>query len=167
MFSLKQSLFSPEVRSFVLDNGITVNLGDLVSFSTQVAGVVSNDNADVVGKRVLGILVGVVKRNGEVVSGIEYPFTTPSTNTSTEQYQAQVLMLHQGDVVEGNFDADLGTTDGSDKPGVYFDLVDAGRVAENSAALPEATGTPKQFLSLGKTDTRKALLKVVKVIGEF
>lgn len=150
-------MYSTQTAHALLDNQLTVKVGDvIIPLSNGSTNIVTNDTSVVTGdKYVLGVVVGFCKENGEVIgTGINpantpAQLTTPSDNTDNAKYHAVYIPITAEMEFEGELDATAGTTTGSDKPYVYFNLVDAGTIDESSVVPHDDTTAPLQVLSLG------------------
>lgn len=161
---------------YLLKSSATFSVGEFVAFSTSTAGVLDNANAAVAGTiYVCGLLEKITDKDGNpLLDSSGSPLTSVNTPVSNSTYYGVIIPTYNYYTFEVPADATLGTTTGSDKPGVYFDLASSTRVAENSVVLPAGTGAPKQLLSLGPavdkttggTSSNTLLVKFVKSIWQ-
>ena len=152
MFQLRQDVYHAQTRHALLDNNITVKVGDLIK-PTNYGDVVTNSiNA---GDYVLGVVVGFCKKNGEVIGQGQNPSITPNqlitttTNTANEQYHAVYIPITPEMEFRITLDDKAGTTPLSDKAFVWFSFADASTLAENSVIAANATGAPLDVFSYG------------------
>lgn len=153
MFKLRADVYQVQTRRALLDNGITVQVGDVIA-PTSSGDIVSNATALVAGdKYPLGVVIGFSKKNGEVIGQGQDPsltpnqLTTPANNTTTTQYYAVYIPITPDMEFSATLDAPAGTTTGSDKAFMYFNLADCRTINESSVAAP--TGSPLQVVSMG------------------
>jgi len=173
MIAVKQQGYREfQLGPYLLDSSITVYVNDAVAFSdsTTTAGTLTNDTTKVAGTSyVVGTVTQIVNKDGNpflASDGTELKsVTTPSSNTT---YYAMIVPAMKGLLMEFDVDATLGTTTGSDKPGGYFDLVDARTISESSYVAAGATDSPKQVFSLGPSiDPTTGAASTNKIIGFF
>jgi len=158
MFKPLVDMYSTQTAHALLDDGLTVKVGDVI-IPLSTAGstnIVTNDTDAVTGdKYVLGVVVGFCKENGEVIGIGINPANTPAQlttaddNTTNAKYHAVYIPITAEMEFEGELDAAAGTTTGSDKSYVYFNLVDAGKIDESSVVSHDDKTAPLQVLSLG------------------
>lgn len=172
-FKLRSDTYNLQTRRALLDNGLTVRVGDVVIPLASDPSVVTNATTAVAGdKYVLGVVVGFSKANGEVIGTGADPsqtpaqLVTPANNTTVEKYHAVYIPIRHEQEWLADVSATPGTTTGSDKPFTYFNLLNAGTIDESSVLLPEATGVPLQVLSLGVASENpgKLVVKFAKAL---
>jgi len=111
-----------------------------------------------------GILLGFKKADGSPVTdngaGGDFvdTYTTPASNTVVARVDVSKTSLYSAPL-----DAAAGTTTGSDKAGVNFDLVSASDTLDESSVV--AAGTTASFNSLGldpdvKAQTNAVIVKI-------
>lgn len=158
MFKPLVDMYSTQTAHALLDDGLTVKVGDVITpLSTPgETNIVTNDDSAVTGdKYVLGVVVGFCKENGEVIgTGINpantpAQLTTPIDNIDNAKYHAVYIPITAEMEFEGELNAAAGTTTGSDKPYVYFNLADAGTIDESTVLSYDDPSAPLQVLSLG------------------
>ena len=173
MISVKQQGYREfQLGPYLLGSSLTVNVGDAVAFSdsASTAGTLTNATAKVAGTAyVVGVVTKIVDKDGNPLlasDGTELKSVTTSASNTT--YYAMIVPAMKGFLMEFDVNATLGTTTGSNKPGGYFDLADAGKIAEDSYVASGATGSPKQVYSLGPSvDPTTGAVSTNKIIGFF
>jgi hypothetical protein len=152
MFKLRQDVYHAQTRHALLDNDITVQVGDLIK-PTNDGDIVTNSINS--GDYVLGVVVGFCKKNGEVIGQGQDPSITPNqlttsaTNTANEQYHAVYVPITPEMEFSITLDDKAGTTTLSDKAFVWFNFADARTLAENSVVAANGTGVPLDVFSYG------------------
>lgn len=136
---------------YLLDSSKTFTVGEFVAFSTSTAGVLDNANSAVAGTdHVCGLLEAIVDKHGNpMVDSNGQTLTSVTTGSGNTIYYGLIIPVLPDYTFEVPANAALGTTTGSDKPGVYFNLASSTQIAENSVVLPAGTGAPKQVISVG------------------
>lgn len=157
-----------ETKRYIINNSLTVKVGDAVIPLTTAATAAIVTNASVAGatQPLLGVVMGFSYFNGQVVGqGID-PSTTPvqyvtaSNNTTVAQVCAVVLPFKKVDEV---FIIDLnqaaGTTTGSDKANNYFTLLagSANTLDETTVKVYSDGSAPYQVYSLGVVPNSSSL----------
>lgn len=159
MFKLRQDDYEVQTRRILLDNTLTVKIGDLiVPLNDSSAATNATGNVIAGGSGFpIGLVVGFCGPQGQVISTGTSPANTPgqlvttSTNTSPvgNMYQAMYIPLS----IDMEFSATLSntaaTTAGSGSPFVFFNLSDCRTVDETSVVTWGAPTAPLQILSLG------------------
>lgn len=127
---------APILRREILANSITTTVGDAVIFDTDgfvalgvagggLLGVVENIGTDEgVGLNTTGVA-------GAAMGSFAGTFLTASDNETVAKNKAEIdISIHS--LWQGEADAALATTSGSDQAGVYFDLIDEDSIDESS-----------------------------------
>jgi hypothetical protein len=153
MLQLRQDVYHVQTRHALLDNSITVKVGDLIRPTTD-GDIVTN--ASVAGDvYVLGLVVGFCKSNEEVISQGQDPsytpnqLTTAADNTTVAKYHAVYIPITPEMEFRMTLDDVAGTTPLSDKAFVWFNLADCRTVNEASVVNVTDTSVPLQVFSLG------------------
>ncbi len=165
MIKLRQDVYHAQTRRSLLDGGITVQVGQVITPLTTTSGVVSNAacTGDVY---VYGLVVGFSGPNGEVISGGQASVgtSTPAqiTTIASNQSAAYTGQLTGGQLCavyvpispemefSGTLSLVAGTTQAySGLAFNFYDLSDAGTVSE-ATVLQYAAGlsSPKQVMSV-------------------
>jgi hypothetical protein len=155
-FKLRQDVYHVQTRRALLNNSLTVQVGDVV-IPLGASSTVTNATAAVAGATfyVLGVVTGFSQKNGEVVSQGQNPATTPSqvVTASDNTTNAQVYAMYVPITPEMEFSALLSatatTTAGSDQAFAWFNLTDARTVNEASVVAATAGATVGQVFSFG------------------
>jgi hypothetical protein len=151
--STKQVLLAPST---------TFSVGQAVAWS-GLNGYVTNAVATLNNGVVYGVIVGIVDSQGNPIldsNGKEVTsVTTPASNST---YYAKVILVTPELVWEMDVNATLGTTTGSDKSGVRFNLADAGTVNESTVS-----GTTGIVLSEGPAQASDGTISTNKIQGRF
>ncbi len=158
MFKPLVDFLTTQTQHALLNNSLTVKVGDVI-IPLSTAGsthIVTNDTTAVVGNKYpLGVVIGFCDEQGRVIGQGQNPANTPNQlatavdNTTADKYHAVFYPLTEDMELEGELDNDAGTTTGSDKPYVYFNLKDAGTIDESSVKPHDDSSAPLQVLSLG------------------
>ncbi len=169
MIKLRQDVYHAQTRRGLLNNSLTVKVGDVIIPVAATSGVITNATAAVAGTGLfpLGVVVGFSGPNGEVVGQGQSSVgtTTPAqvvtaANNVTAAYTGQtsggqIYAVYVPITEEMEFSMDLsgvaGTTQAySALAYVWFNLSDAATVDETSV-VQYGTGqtTPLQVFSLG------------------
>jgi len=173
MIKVKQQGYREfQLGPYLLGSSLTVSVGDAVAFSdsASTAGTLTNETTKVAGTGyVVGVVTQIVDKAGNPLlapNGAELKsVTTPSGNTT---YYAMIVPAMKGFLMEFDVNGTLGTTVGSNQPGGYFDLADAGTVSETSYVPSGALGSPKQVYSLGPAvNPSTGAASTNKIIGFF
>lgn len=158
-----------ETRQILIDDSVTMTLGDAVAINTTGAlGVVA------VGERVLGVVTGFVDKNGlplnaQHVTGSDFTqsgtagrigsetVVTASDNTTDSQIQA-VVIVDPSQEYYNDADEDLDLTDDYQ----YFDTVSAGDQIDASTV-----STTGQFLCVDRdpdndSDASKGIFRIAE-----
>ena len=155
-FRLRQDVYTVQTRKALLNNSLTVKVGDFVVPLTGSGSILTNDTALVAGdKYPIGLVVGFAKKNGEVIgqgtaqtaANTPAQLITAADNTTVDLYQAFYVPITEDMQMLGRLDAVAGTTALSDKDFVYFNCVSASAIDESSV-VDYASG-PLQLLSEG------------------
>jgi len=152
MFKLRQDVYHAQTRRALLDDGITVQVGDLIK-PTDAGDVVTNYINP--GDYVLGVVVGFSKKNGEVIGQGQDPSITPNklttsnTNTTVEQYYAVYIPITPEMEFSITLDDKAGTTNLSDKAFVWFYFADARTLDESSVVAALSASAPLDVFSYG------------------
>jgi hypothetical protein len=141
----------------LLDNTLTVKVGDVVKPLTGAGNTNIYTNASCTGNGVVvfGVVVGFSLLDGSVIGQGMSTATSPSqmittsTNTTVLQYCAFILPIRRDMVWIMDTSAAVGTTTGSDKPNVFFNLSDAHTVNEASIVSYDNDGSALQVFSFG------------------
>jgi len=130
------------IRSFIIKNSETITIGDYVMPSSGFVA------AATAGSRLLGVVVGIVDKNGinmdqtkESLDGTWTSSTHTYAAAADNQTDVQVRALVDVDplsVYSIEPDAAIGTTTGSNLFGYYTDLVDEDETDEDTAATTAA-----------------------------
>jgi len=155
-----------ETKRYLINNSLTVKVGDAVIplTSASTANIVTNASVAGSTQPLLGVVVGFSGANGEVVGQGQNPsltpnqYTTLSTNTTgtlaagTGGVYAVIIPFKKADevfIIDVN--ATLGTTSGSNMPNVYFNLLSgsANTLDETSVKVYSDASAPYQVYSLG------------------
>lgn len=169
-FKLREDVYSAHTSRALLNNSLTVKVGDVV-IPTGADGIVTNATGSVAGDvYVLGVVVGFSKLNGEVISTGTDPANTPaqlvtaSDNTTVDKYHAVYVPILPHMEFSATIDAAAATTAGSEDPFVFFNLVDARTLDESTVVQATSGSAPLQFFSvvLDPEDTTNKT-----VIGRF
>lgn len=154
---------------YLLDSSKTFTVGQFVAFSSSTAGVLDNANVAVGGTRyVCGLLEAIVDKDGNpLVDSNGNSLTSVATPSSNSTYYGVIIPNFEEYTFEIEANAALGTTTGSNKPGVYFDLASATQVDEASVVLPGGTGAPKQVISFGPAIEKDGSVSTNKIIAKF
>lgn len=175
MFKLRQDVREGQLRSAVLNNSLTVKVGDAI-VPLAASNAVTNATAVVAGdKYPIGIVVGFSGPNGEVISQGQNPINTPnqittaSDNLTVAKYRAVYLPITSDMEFSATLSGTAGTTAGSDTAFVWFNLSDAATLDETSVLVYTDGSAPLQVLSYGldplDTTNKTAIVKFVKFTG--
>lgn len=172
-FKLRASTYAVQSRRGLLDNSLTVKVGDVIIPLASNPSILTNASAAVAGdKYPLGVVVGFSGKNGEVIGDGADPANTPhqlvtaADNTTVAKYHAVYIPIVHEQEWLADIDAVPGTTTGSDKPFTWFNLVDARQLKEDSVLLTEHINAPLQVLSLGVSNesSSKLVVKFAKAL---
>ncbi len=136
----------------IIGNTITLTVGDAVKITPDTGGSYI-EPADATDDNVYGVLVDLVDKDGfsyktktsnfdgtytEAADGDTY--VSASDNLTVKKVQARVC-LAQGTIFSAKLDAAAGTTTGSDKIGIFFDILtsDSTSLDESSVSATKAT----------------------------
>lgn len=167
---------SETTRTILLDNSITVKVGDPIIELVATPNIATNTAATVSGATnfILGVVVGFTNANEGVISTGTDPSNFPAqiittaTNTTVNKYRARYIPSESWMVWKADLSAVAGTTTNSNLPFTYFLLSGstAGQVDETSVKLPNDLTAPLQVLSLGVSsgETSKIDCKIVRSV---
>lgn len=170
-FKILSDFRSEETNRALLNNSITVKIGDIIApLGSTSTNIVTNATATVAGATfyALGYVVGFSKTNGEVIGTGTDPSNTPpyittaADNTTVAKYYAVYIPIRKIDKFEADLDATAGTTTSSDKANVFFTLADCRTLDESTVVVHNDATAPLQFYSTGLKDG-----STTKVIGYF
>jgi hypothetical protein len=159
-------LFGP----YLLASSKTFTVGEFVAFSTSTAGVLDNATATVSGTSwVAGKLEAIVDKDGNpMVDANGKNITSIATGSSNTTYYGLIIPAFPEYTFEVPANAALGTTTGSNKAGVFFNLASSTQIDESSVVLPAGTGAPKQLISLGPArDNSTGALSTTNLLVKF
>lgn len=155
MFKLRQDVYHAQLRRAVLNNSLTVKVGDVIA-PLGSSNAITNASAVVAGdKYPLGVVVGFCKSNGEVIGqGIDpsnspAQLVTASDNLTVAKYQAVYVVITPEMEFSATLDAVAGTTAGSNTSFVWFNLIDASTLDESSVLVATDGSAPLQVFSYG------------------
>lgn len=153
MIQLAQDDYQVQTRSALLDNTLTVLVGDVIRPTTSGDTVT---NATMTGDVYsLGLVVGFCGPHGEVIGQGQNPITTPNQlvtavdNTTVALYRAMYIPITPEMKFKMTLDAVAATTALSDKAYVWFNLADAHTVHESTVVHVTGAGVPLQVFSYG------------------
>lgn len=156
MFKLRQDVYHAQTRRALLDNTLTVKIGDVIVPLATTNSVVTNATGNVAGdKYVLGVVVGFSKQNGEVIGTGTDPANTPgqlvtaADNTTNAKYYAVYVPITPEMEFSATLSAVAATTTNSDGVFVWFNLTDARTVNEASVVQYGDGTAPLQLFSFG------------------
>lgn len=155
---------------YLLASSKTFTVDEFVAFSTSTAGVLDNATATIAGTaHVCGLLKAIVDADGNPMVGSDGgPLSSVTTGSSNATYYGRIIPVYPEYTFEIQANGALGTTTGSNKPGVYFNLVSSTQVDETSVVLPGGTGAPKQVISLGPAiDPTTGAKSTNKIVAKF
>jgi len=159
-FKVSSFSYNPAlIKPVLLDNSTTYEVGMLVSLKSDVVSSPTVADLRIIvpaqsTKKVLGVLLGFVKSDGNVIGqGGQRSITTAADNTTTGAYYGLVHLVTRETRLEADFTAALGTTTGSDRFGAKFALSDAKTVDESSVGVSE-TGKDVMLEEVGSVSTR-------------
>lgn len=148
-----------QTRHALLDNSLTVEVGDVIQPVNGFASVVSNaTTALLASPYVLGVVTGFSYKNLQVIGQGQNPLNTPnqyvtlSNNTTlgaTAAVYANYIPITEEMIWTATLSATAGTTTGSDQSFVWFNLTDARTVNEGSVVGPYGAGYPLSIFSYG------------------
>jgi hypothetical protein len=163
MFKLREDSYQVQTRNILLDNSITVKVGDLIipvsgsPFVTNATNVIAGDFYP------LGLVVGFCGPNAEVVGQGQNPALTPNqltttaTNKTVEKYGVQYIPITEEMELLGTLSAVAGTTtpggSSSAYPFTWFNLSDCRTINEASVALYASTALQIFSYGLDPLDT--------------
>jgi hypothetical protein len=155
MFKLRQDVYGVQTRSAVLNNSLTVKIGDVIA-PLASGSAVTNATATVAGDVYdLGVVVGFTTKTGGVISTGNDPANTPSQlitasdNLTVDMYRAVYVPLSPEMEFSATLDAVAGTTTDSDDAFVWFNLADARTLDESTILVANSGSAPLQFFSYG------------------
>lgn len=131
------------IRSIILDNSITVTIGDFVHTNGGFCDIAA------AGETLLGVVVGIVDQDGINMDESKYSLAQASWTSSTHTVTTGAANT-TGDKVRALVDIDpfsvwscepddtIGTTTGSNLQGYYTDLIDEDEVDETDASTAVA-----------------------------
>jgi len=174
MFKLRQDVQEVQLRHALLDNSLTVKVGDIVA-PTADGDIVSNSTALTAGdKYVLGLVVGFCKQNGEVIGQGQDPSNTPNQlatdadNTTGDKYHALYVPITPEMEFSATLSDTAGTTTYSDKSFVWFNLSDCRTLDETSVLVANDESAPLQVFSFGldpeDTDNETVICRFAKSV---
>ena len=159
------------IRSYIIGASKTVTIGD---FARLTVGFVQ---AAAAGERLLGVVVGIVDKNGINMDTSRYSLAqatwTSSTNTvvtgaaNTTGDQVRALVdIDPYSVFSCEPDAAIGTTTTSNEnsafAGIYTDLIDKDEVDENNAAAAFTTIAQLVCYGLDPEDSTRGLYSIME-----
>jgi len=153
MIQLRQDVQEVQTRHALLDDSLTVYVGDLIRPTTD--GDIVTNATMTAGVYALGYVIGFCKSNEEVISQGQNPSNTPNVlttaadNTTVAKYHAVYIPITPEMEFRITLDAVAGTTALSDKAFVWFSMADARLVSEASVVHVTGVGVPLQVFSLG------------------
>lgn len=171
-FRLRQDVQEVQLRRALLDNSITVKVGDMIVPLDTTDSTVTNatGNLNTATDYLLGVVVGFSKLNGEVISTGTDPANTPaslttaSDNTTVSKYQAVYVPISQEMEFSADLSATAATTSHSDGAFVWFNLSDCRTVNEASVVQYGAATAPLAIFSYGldpeDTTNKRIICKV-------
>ena len=166
MFKLRQDVYHTQIRHAVLDNTLTVKIGDIIVPVAASAGVVTNATAAVAGAYFpLGVVVGFTGPQGQVVgqgqasvgSVVPAQVTTIGTNTSAAytgqltggQISAEYVPITEEMEFIATMNHAAGTTQAySGLAFTWYNLADAATVDETSVLLNGNASVPLQVFAV-------------------
>lgn len=135
----------------LLADSLTFSIGQAIAGVSGTFGTVTNASLNGSNAVILGVIVGFTDAFGQVLSNGDQ---TSLASGSAKGFYAQYLPANSQNHFYAPLDAVSGTTTGSDKPLVYFDLAStADKLNESSV---QHWGTIRQFLSLGVDPTNSS-----------
>ncbi|MEM5785008.1 MAG: hypothetical protein QW469_00515 [Candidatus Aenigmatarchaeota archaeon] len=156
MFKPLVDMYSTQTARAIIDDGLTVKVGDVI-IPLSTAGstdIITNEGVDG-DVYPLGVVIGFSTYEGGVIGSGTNPNTTPAElivpddNTTGAKYCAVYIPITAEMEFEADLDRPAGTTTGSDKPYVYFNLADSQTIDESSVVPHDDETAPLQVLSLG------------------
>lgn len=172
-FKLREDFYNVSTRRGLLNNSLTVKVGDVICPLSSTDNIYTNDTAVIAATtttKVLGVVVGFSKVNGEVIGQGQDPATTPaqlitaSDNTTVAKYYAVYLPIYSHMIWSATLDAKAGTTSHSDAELATFPLATAALLDESSVLV--VLSGPQQFISFG-LDLVDDPSTQVTIIGKF
>jgi hypothetical protein len=151
-------------KQVLLKSSTTFSVGQAVAWD-NLNGCVTNAVDTLNDGIVYGVIVGIVDSQGNPIldsNGKEVTSVTTPANNST--YYAKVILSTPELVWEIDVNATLGTTAGSNKPGVRFNLADAGTVDESSVQVSQGVGI---VFSEGPAQASDGTISTNKIQGRF
>lgn len=158
MPQLRQDVYQVQTRHALLDNSLTVEVGDFI-IPLNSSSVVTNATATLTGSLyILGMVSGFSYSNLQVVGQGQNPLQTPAQYTTvsnnvtlgaTAAVYAQYIPIQPEMDFLITLSATAGTTAGSDQSFVWFNLTDARTVNEASVVSAFAATAPLQIFSYG------------------
>jgi len=174
MIKLRQDVYQAQTRHALIDNSLTVKVGDVIA-PTADGDTVSNSTALTAGdKYVLGVVVGFCKTNGEVISQGQNPSNTPNylttaaDNTTVDKYHAVYVPITSEMEFRVTLSDTAGTTTHSDQAFVWFSLSDCRTIDETSVLVANDGSAPLQLFSFGldpeDTDNKTVICRFAKSV---
>lgn len=171
MIKVKGDFNESELINVLIDDSITVKVGDAVAITTTSNTIVcTNATGDVAGdKKPLGVVVGfatekagVYPTTGQDPTNTPNQITTGAANVSTDKYHAVILPFKENMKFEIDMNAAGGSTTLGNMPFTYFNLADCRQIAENSVVAADDVSAPLQVLSYGLVPGQ-----TTKLLGSF
>jgi hypothetical protein len=181
MFKLRQDDYQVQTRHALLDNTLTVYVGDVIQPINGFASVVSNaTTALLASPYVLGVVTGFCYKNLQVIGQGQNPsltpnqYTTVSNNTTlgaTAAVYATYIPITEEMIWLATLSATAATTAGSDQSFVWFNLTDARTVNEASVVDVFGAGTPLSVFSYGvapeDTSSHTIICRFAKSLNDY
>lgn len=155
MFQLIKESYQGSTDRALLDNSLTVKVGDLIAPLASTDNVVTNATGTVTADYLLGVVVGFSTSIGGVIgtgtspNNVPQDLVTASDNTTNAKYEAVYVPLNQMLRFKATLSAVAGTTTHSDADFVWFNLTDARTVNEASVKVANDASAPYQVFSYG------------------
>lgn len=182
-FKLRQDVYHAQTRHALLDNSLTVYVGDLITPISGSSAVTNNSTTLTGSLYVLGVVTGFCGPNDEVISqgqagtGTTASYvTTIATNIASSytgqltggQIYAQYVPITPEMEFSALLSATAATTTLSDQAFVYFNLTDARTVNEGSVVSAWGASNPLQVFSYGldpaDTTNHTIICRIAKAI---
>lgn len=135
---------SENVHYALLADSITFAIGQAIAGVAGTFGTVTNASLNGSNAVILGVITGFTDAYGQVLGNGD---KTSLASGSAQGFYAQYIPANSQNEFYAPLSAASGTTTGSDKPLVYFDL--ASTADQLNEASVQHWGTIRQFLSLG------------------
>lgn len=169
MFRLRRDVYQAQTRHALLNNSLTVKIGDIVAPLPTTNSILTNATATVTltTRPFLGLVIGFSKANGGVITTGTDPANTPgqlvtaADNTTVASYHVVYIPITEQMEFSADLSAAAGTTTNSDGVFVWFSLSDCRNVSESTVLQYGSASAPLRIFSYGVDPEDSASKRII------